>query len=933
MSPRPFDVRFEHRPAGEPALGLGERSPRLSWHLSDAPEGWTQAAYEVEVTRTPWAGVTTSASHVVESGERVLVDWPGAPLESRERARVRVRVKGDEWGDWSEVGVVESGLTTLDWTARFISPRGIGAHRTPAPAVGTRFEVPGEVVAARLYLSAHGLAEVHLNGSRVGEDWFTPGWTSYSHRVRSFTYDVTDLVTAGTNTIDILLGNGWYRGRLGWEGKTCHYGERLAALAQVEVVTADGAALTLATDGSWRARATHILADDLYDGEVQDLRLPLVGDDAGPVEVLDDVLDTLVAPEGPAVRITQVVDAQRVWRSPAGKLLVDFGQNVVGFPRLTVRGHAPGAEVVVRQAEVLEHDELGTRPLRTAECTDRYVLAGAAEVVLQPHFTFHGFRYAEVEGVDELDASDIEAIVLGSALTRTGWFDSSHELVNQLHSNVVWGMRGNFLDVPTDCPQRDERLGWTGDIQVFSPTAAYLHDSVGFLSSWLRDVAAEQHPDGNVPVVVPNVLDVAMPAAAWGDAATIIPWNLYRATGDAEILRRQLGSMKGWVDKITSIATGDLWLGGFQFGDWLDPDAPPDQPGRAKADLDVVATACWYRCASTVAEAARVLGEEAVVDEYASLAVRIKAAFQRRFVTPDGLIHSDAPTVYAQAICWGLLNDDQFAYAGDRLADLARLAGFRVSTGFIGTPLITEALTLTGHHDTAIRLVEETGCPSWLYPVTMGATTIWERWDSMLPDGSINPGEMTSFNHYALGAVADWLHTRVAGLRMAEAGYRSLLIEPMPGGSFRHASTTHITPYGEASVAWRLVPGQGPADELVVDAVVPVGTTAIVRLPGVPEQVVGAGTHVFRAPWRSAPGAPTTIRGAMDDRDLWGQVRAAIRELSPIPSDVDMSAFLVKSLDAPVGALPLALTMGGHLPGTQPLRDRLEALLAPVATT
>ncbi|HSN43428.1 MAG TPA: family 78 glycoside hydrolase catalytic domain, partial [Propionibacteriaceae bacterium] len=715
MTARVTSLRFEHRPAGEAAFGLGERAPRLSWIASDAPDGWTQAAYEVEIIRTPWAGESATSSQVIESRESLLVAWPAEPLASREHAEVRIRVKGSEWGPWSDAAVVEAGLAPDDWTARFISPRDIGAHRTPAPAVSSTFEVPGEVAAARLHLSAHGMAEVHLNGVRVGDDWFAPGWTSYHNRVRVYAYDVTDLVSSGGNTLDVLLGNGWFRGRLGWEGKTCHYGDRLAALAQLEVVTTDGATFALATDGSWHARTTNILFDDLYDGETQDRQLPLLGAQFTPVDVLDDSVATLVAPEGPPVRVTEVVPAQRVWRSPSGKLLVDFGQNVVGFPRLTVHGLAAGSEIVITQAEVLEHDELGTRPLRSAKCTDRYLLAGDSEEVLQPHFTFHGFRYASVDGVDDLDASDIEAVVLGSGLTRTGWFESSHELVNQLHSNVVWGMRGNFLDVPTDCPQRDERLGWTGDIQVFSPTAAYLHDSFGNLSSWLKDLAAEQHEDGNVPVVIPNVISMAMPAAAWGDAATIVPWNLYLASGDAEILRRQFASMRGWVDKITSIATGDLWLGGFQFGDWLDPDAPPEQPGKAKADIDVVATACWYRCAKTVSEAALVLGESAIAADYSTLADRVKAGFQRRFVTPDGLIHSDAPTVYAQAICWGLLDDQQLRYAGDRLADLARLAGFRVSTGFIGTPLITEALTLTGHHDTAIRLVEETGCPSWLY--------------------------------------------------------------------------------------------------------------------------------------------------------------------------------------------------------------------------
>ena len=497
----------------------------------------------------------------------------------------------------------------------------------------------------------------------------------------------------------------------------------------------------------------------------------------------------------------------------------------------------------MRHAEILEPSgDLHTAALRTAKATDTYVLAGPEAAVLEPRFTFHGFRYAEVSGVDDLDEADIDAVVTGSALTRTGWFECSEPLVNQLHSNVVWGMKGNFVDVPTDCPQRDERLGWTGDIQVFSPSALFLHDAFGFLSNWAADLAADQASDGTVPIVVPNALRDgmgAMPAAAWGDAATVVPWNVYALSGDVEVLRRQVGSMKAWVDKVASIATGDLWLGGFQFGDWLDPDAAPDNPADAKADPDIVASACYFHSADLTARACAVLGDEAGAEKYGRLAEAIKAAFQRAFVTPAGRMLSDSATVYAQAIVWGLLSDEQTAFAGARLADLARLASFRVSTGFVGTPLICDALSLTGHTDVAYGLLLERGCPSWLYPVTMGATTIWERWDSMLPDGTINPGEMTSFNHYALGGVADWMHRVVGGLGF-DPVTRSVTVAPVPGGTLTYAAATYASPYGPVAGSW-----ERTASGWTFTVTVPPNTTADVVLPDGVRHAVEAGTHTY----------------------------------------------------------------------------------------
>ncbi|MBB1514440.1 family 78 glycoside hydrolase catalytic domain [Tessaracoccus sp. MC1679] len=913
-------LRVENRPVSPTVLGLGDPSPRLSWQVTDAPDGWAQAGYAVEIERDGAATV-----HEAESAEQLFVAWPEAPLTSRERVVVRVRAQGadGEWVAWSEPVAVEAGLLeTTDWKASFISPATLGGILTPAPLLTTEWDLPSEIVSARLHVTAHGLYEMSLNGERVGDEYLAPGWTTYTHRLRYQTHDVTGLLREGANDVSALLGNGWFRGRLTWGNRRALYGDRLSLLAQLEVVTADGTRHILGTDDTWRAHTWRVLADDIYDGCTTDLRITEPqGDDA--VEIVDADLSLLVAPDGPPVRVTEVVAAQKTWRSPSGALLIDFGQNVVGWVRLIVRAES-GREVTVTQAEVLEHDELGIRPLRTAKATDTYYLAGTGDEVLEPTFTFHGFRYARIDGVDEAEIVSAEAVVIHSDMERTGWFDSSHELLNRLHENVVWGMRGNFVDVPTDCPQRDERLGWTGDIQVFTPTAEFLYDSTGFLRSWLRDLEADQFDDGGVPIVVPNVLG-AMVATAWGDAAAIVPTVLHERTGDEAVLARQLPSMRRWVEFLDNAAGEDgVWSGGFQFGDWLDPTAPPEEPARAKADPDVVATAHVYRSADFTARAAAIVGD-ADIEAYArSVADRALAGFRREFVTPGGRILSDAQTVYAMALVFDLLeNDAQREAAASRLADLVRISGFRISTGFVGTPLVTDALADNGHVETAYRLLLQTGCPSWLYPVTMGATTIWERWDSMLPDGTINPGEMTSFNHYALGAVADWLHRTVAGLAPAAPGYRRIRIAPRPGGGLTHASARHLSPFGEIAVGWKR-----EGDEVVVSATIPPGVTAEVELPGVAVEV-GSGTHEWRV--RSpepAYGPPATVRDLMDDPARWdrfveGTIAAPLRGMVHFTDEASVADRMAAHLDDRVEVLVDAFTLGGSDDG----RDEILAVV------
>jgi alpha-L-rhamnosidase len=919
-------IRFEHH---EDALGVGTPEPRLSWRVRTDDPAWRQTAYEVELDGGPTAQV--------ESAEQVLVPWPFAPLASRGRASVRIRVaSGARWSDWSTPATVETGLLRPDdWTARFVTPRHHGALDAPAPELVRTVVLRADVVSARLYATAHGVYTASLNGTRVGDEVLGPGWTSYRHRLRYRTHDVTALLGKGENTLSVVLGNGWYRGHLGWWGARARYGDRLALLAQLEVRYTDGSVEVFGTDEEWRARDTGIVTDDLYKGQRTDLRFTPGAAD-GPVDVLSDEeadLTRLVAPDGPPVRVTEVLPALRVWQSPSGRTLVDFGQNVVGWVRLRVRGTTAGAEVTVRHAEVLENGELCTRPLRTADAVDSYLLADAEETVLEPSLTFHGFRYAEITGVPDLAGEDLHAVVVGSDLRRTGWFSCSDPDLEQFHENVVRGTRGNFLDIPTDCPQRDERLGWTGDIQIFSPTASFLFDSAGFLSSWLADLAADQHTDGAVPWVIPDVLDTEAPtAAAWGDAAPVVPWVLYERYGDVGVLRRQFTSARGWVDKIASLTTDGVWAGGFQFGDWLDPAAPPSDPFAARTPPDVVATACLVRCADVVARTAQVLGHAEEAARYSALADRTRAAFARAFVTPAGRVLGDSPTAYAMALQWDLLpTARQREAAGHRLADLVRTNGFRIATGFVGTPLMTDALTCAGHPDLAHRLLLEKGCPSWLYPVTMGATTVWERWDSMLPDGTVNPGQMTSFNHYALGAVADWMHRTVAGLAPAAPGYREILVRPLPDRALTHASARHLTPYGEASVCWRREDGR-----FHLEVAVPVGTRATVRLPGpgAPPVTVAHGTHAWTVDdpcLAPAPPEVVTVRDLMDEPGLWGRTAAVLARHGLGDDSAQLARRLGPFLDLPAGRLPALLNKVVFEDGGADATAELDALLSGTA--
>jgi alpha-L-rhamnosidase len=846
------NLRTEYK---ENPLGIDARKPRLSWQLASNRRGVTQAAYQVRVARSE-RGLGGGSDQVWDSGrvssdQSVHVAYGGGPVRSGQRYHWQVRVwdgagKASDWSApaWWEMGLLEP----TDWRASWIEPAlpDDPSQPGPSPLLRRTFKVTGAVDRARAYVTSHGLYELHLNGRRVGDELFTPGWTSYNKRLQYQIYDVTPLLKPGDNAVGAVLGNGWYRGNLAWEGRRNLYGDTLALLAQIQITYKDGRTETIGTDQAWKASTGPLLMSEIYHGETYDARLEKAGwttagfadGDWSGVKVANHRKDHLVAPAGPPVRRIEELRTVKIFKTPGGDTVADLGQNMVGWVRVKAQGPA-GTTVTLRHAEVLDKDgNFYTENMRKAKTTAQYTLKGGGVETFEPVFTFFGFRYVDVDGYPgELTPESLTGVVVHSDMSRTGAFETSKPLVNQLQHNIVWGQKGNFLDVPTDCPQRDERLGWTGDAQVFARTAAFNMDVAGFFTKWLQDVAADQTPDGAVPHVVPNVLPdfnnrPPAGAAGWADAAVIIPWTMYLSYGDKQFLERQYDSMARWVDYQRKRAGDDyVWDGDFHFGDWLAYAAPASQapayPG-ATTGTDMIATAFFAHSTDLMRRVALLLGKAEDAARYAEQLARIKDAFRREFVTSSGRVGESTQTAFALALQFDLLPEDLRPVAARRLAEDVRQRK-HLTTGFLGTPYLCHVLTRYGYLDEAYMLLNREEYPSWLYPVKQGATTIWERWDGQKPDGTFQTPGMNSFNHYAYGAIGEWMYRVMAGLEIDESapGYKHILIQPRPGGGFTSAKASHDTPYGKAGSAWTLTDGRF---ELVVD--VPPNARATVRLPG-----------------------------------------------------------------------------------------------------
>ncbi|MDB6094148.1 MAG: alpha-L-rhamnosidase [Verrucomicrobia bacterium] len=831
-------------------LGVHDATPRLSWRVeSDGRRGARQAAYRIVVSTQRNGPANLWDSGRVKSDATTQIAYAGNALTSRQRAWWRVEI-WDEKNRRSESAPAywEAGLLTRgDWKGNWIGAALAGGPETgaPSPFLRTIFNVGKKVASARLYATALGLYEFHLNGQRIGNDVFTPGWTEYKKRVQYQVYDVTTQLRAGANAAGAILGDGWYCGHLGWRERN-YYGERPHLLAQIVITFTDGSTQTVTTDGAWKTSFGPIVESDMIHGEAYDARREMRGwaepgfEDSTwlPVARFDDPGIDLAETLGPTVRATQELKPiappvkHSIW--PAPVWVFDLGQNMVGRVRLHVRGK-PGQLIRLRFAEMLNADgTLYTENLRAARQTDHYTLRGDPRgETWEPRFTFHGFRYVEVYGhPDTLLPDAVIGVVLHSNTPRTGTFSCNDRLINQLQSNIDWGQRGNFLEVPTDCPQRNERLGWMGDAQVFSRTAAWNRDVGSFFRKWQRDIADAQGAEGEMPSIAPHIEGVGPDGGpAWADAAVICPWTMYLCYGDKELLAQHFDSLTRFIgymeakakELVRSHPDTNVWHG---YGDWLALDGSGNVFGNTPKDL--IGTAMFAYSTTLVAKMARVLGRAKEAARYDRLAERIRKAYQKRFLTSDGVATGLTQTSYVLTLQFDLAPEN---LRPKLLAELVRdieQRGNKLTTGFVGASYLPHVLSRFGRFDLAYKLLHQKAWPSWLYAVTQGATTIWERWDGWTQEKGFQDKGMNSFNHYAYGAIGSWLYAVVAGVDIdpAHPGYKHIILEPHPGGELTSARGTLQSMHGEILSAWKLREGR-----FEWEVIVPPNTTATARFP------------------------------------------------------------------------------------------------------
>jgi len=884
------NLRCEYR---DNPLGIDITQPRLSWQLMTDRRGAKQSAYQILVASTVDQLASNQAdlwdSGKVNSDQSVHVVYAGQTLKSRQRVYWKVTVwdenESAQMSDsaWFEIGLLERD----EWQADWIGGSLVGGKWTtiPVPYLRKPFTVSDDVKSARLYVTALGVYECMINGQAISDDVFAPGWTDYSKRIQYNVYDVTDTLQNGGNVITSILGDGWAAGAVGMSGRQA-YVDRPRFFAQLEVTLADGTQQIIVTDNTWKHQHGALLESDMQAGESYDARRELTGWDHADyddshwlaVEVYDDTGVNLVATNGPTVKrfeeLTPINDPENKGNFIASRFIFDLGQNMVGWARL--KGSAPaGTTVVLRFAEVLNPDgSIYTTNLRGARATDHYTFKGEGEEIWEPKFTFHGFRYVELSGYPgEVSRDTITGIVVHSDMVQTGDFSTSDALLNQLQHNILWGQKGNFVDVPTDCPQRDERLGWTGDIQVFAQTAAFNMDVAGFMTKWANDVADSQNEMGMIPAVVPKAIPLPDGGPAWSDAAIICPWTMYLAYGDTRILADNYKVMRRFMDFLLQASPNLIrcapefegWPG---FGDWLSINAPTPR--------DLIGTAFLAYDAQLMSQIAEILGKSDDAEQYRKLFSDTKQAFQDRYLKGSSVTASQdtaserrrmmdgadsisqgnlkvvdyevaesevfntnlfnpTQTSYVLALHFDLLPEALQQTAVDELvADIQRRDG-HLSTGFVGSPYLPHVLSKYGRLDDAYQLLYQKTWPSWLYSVTQGATTIWERWDGWTEDNGFQDPGMNSFNHYAYGAIGAWLYNTVAGIEIdkQQAGYKHMIIRPRPGGGLTYANGSHQTLYGEVRSAWTL-----DAGKLTLNVTIPPNTSATVYLPADDGQVI-----------------------------------------------------------------------------------------------
>jgi len=876
-------------------IGIDCEKPRFSWVISSDRRGVAQTAYQIVIALSS-EQLMEQKDYVWDSGcvlsdQSIYVEYEGLKLQSRQRYYWKVRVwdEGGNVSQWSEVAYWEMGLlSSEDWVAQWIEPDQLAVHREidlnlmeainsqeitdtsrlhPCQLLRKTFVISKQVKRATMYATAHGVYTLELNGRKVGNQELTPEFTTYEKYLQYQTYDVTKQLIEGTNVIGAILGDGWYAGRIGLIGSSCQYGDKLALLLQLEIVFEDGSQFTVTSDREFVSTTAHLLYSDLFIGEKIDARLYPHGwsssnfnDSAWKrVSVVTHSYDQLVAQYGEAVRIVKELPVQAIIQTPKGETVIDFGQVIAGRVRMRVSGDA-GTEVILEHSEVLDQDGnfFNNNKGRFKDQKDVYILSGEGEEVFEPVFTFHGFRYVKITGYpnNKLNPDDFTALVLSTDMNLTGYFECSDERLNQLQRNIVWSQIGNMISIPMDCPQR-ERAGWTGDIQVFAPTACFNMNMDAFLTRWMRNVMLDQTSNGEVPNIIPYhdsnrkadlQLGGRISSAGWGDAVLIVPWSLYQAYGNIDILQECYQSMVKWVSFMEKCASEEfptdraelddgqlerqkyLWNTGFHFGDWLLPSvstglngSEPNPILSALATKEVVATCFYAYSTELLSQIAAKIGKLADAERYQELSKKIKMAFQEEYLLPDGQFSADYQGIYVLALQFQMVSEEWRTAVFNRLIQLIENNQYRLDTGFVSVPFLLDVLCENKRIDIAYKLLYQTEAPSWLYEVEHGATTIWEAWDAIRPDGYVSK---MSYNHYAFGCVGDWMYRRIAGIRKLSPGYKHIEIKPGLESGLQYAKASYQSLYGEIISEWKLTPAGYEHD-----VTIPANTKARIILP------------------------------------------------------------------------------------------------------
>ncbi|WAJ71736.1 alpha-L-rhamnosidase [Catenovulum adriaticum] len=840
-------------------LGYYESQPRFSWKIAKNSDLNTQTAYQIQVAEQAEFFENNELlwdSDKVLSDDTSWIQYQGTPLSSRQKVYWRVRNwgKNDLISDWSEPKAFELGLlNNNDWQAQWIGHPDTQLDKTPSQALlatpqyfRKTFSVKKDIIKARLYISAKGLFKPFINNAAVSnEDVMTPGWTPYAQRIESLTYDLTNHIKPGENVIAASLAGGWYAGRAFDQHEQDHR-KPARLLAQLEVTYADGNTQIIPSDTSWSVTQNGpIRFASIYDGERYQQSMEMPGwtttnfEDKSWKTAIAEPLEQnvkIVPKRHAPIRITEQLPVKEIVGVKGDVAIFDFGQNMVGVPKIKIPVIA-GKKVKIRFAEALHKGEFYTDNYRSAESTDYYLPNKTGEIEYQPTYTYHGYRYIEISGFDENkqpEKSWATAMVQHSDMALHASFESSHDKLNKLSSNIVWGMRSNFYDIPLDCPQRDERLGWTGDAQVFATPSMYMGDVYAFWSAWLQSVREEQNSEGKVPLYIPFIdWKIKWTSSGWGDVATIIPWELYTITGDKTILADNYDMMQGWVNYHQK--KSDKFISNMMtFGDWLQPYPTNlkdgDNGNRGNTDFNLIGTAYFAHSVELTKQAAQVLNKPQDHKELSLLHDKIKQAFNQHFFDEQLNLKQgvETQTTYLLGLAYNLFPQNKRDLAVDKLLALIEEADSHLRTGFLGTPLLTQVLQDVGRSDVIYDLLFKETYPSWFYSINNGATTTWERWNSYSIEDGFNPQGMNSLNHYAYGTISRWFYEGILGIKPAKPGFKEINIEPQFGDQLTQANGSYTTPQGEVSVSWNT-----KGNQLVMDVVVPKNTVANIILPTV----------------------------------------------------------------------------------------------------